>query len=240
MAEVAEPITGLFPTGPVPPAPQVHADLEVLVGEDLGGARLVHSLGLPVHDELEGFGAVGRDEADGRPGRDDGAGGREALRVADRAEDAAPVGVFAVQGRFDQGVPGDGGGDAFRVRERGRVDDPDPHELGGPLAVPHHELRELLRETGEHVPHGSSVRGRGRRDGLTAGGAVGEDGEGVVGAGAAVYADGVEGALDGVGEKGLEGGGWDGSIGAEDAEERGHIGMDHAGAFGHACYRVGD
>ena len=71
---------------------------------------------------------------------------------------------------------------------------------------------------------------------MAAGGAVGEDGEGVVGACAAVYAYGIEGALDGVGEEGWEGCGWDGGVGAEDAEESGHVGMDHAGAFGHSCY----
>ena len=75
---------------------------------------------------------------------------------------------------------------------------------------------------------------------MAARGAVGEDGEGVVGACAAVYAYGVEGALDGVGEERLESGGWDGSVGAEDAEEGGHVGMDHAGTFGHSGYGVGD
>ena len=236
MAEIAEPITGLFLPRPILPAAQIHPDLQVFFGQDLRGARLVHGLGFPVHDESEGFGTVGRDEADGRARWGYGFGGGETLRVADGAEDAAPVCVFAVQGRFDEGVAGDGRGDEFGVGERGRVDDPHADELGGSFAVSHDELGELLGEVREHFLHGFSVFRGGRGDGLAVGGAVGEDGEGVVGACAAVYGFGVEGALDGGGEEGLEGRGWDGGVGAEDAEEGGHVGMDHAGAFGHSCY----
>lgn len=242
MAEIAEPITGLFFPRPVRSAPEIDQDLQVLLGEDLRRAALVHGLGFPVDDELERLaGPVARHEADGCPGRDDGCGGGgETLRVADGAEDAAPVGVLAVQGRLDQGVPRDGRGDELGVREGGRVCDSDADELRRSFAVAHDELRELLREVREDLLHGGSVVRGGRGDGLAAGGggggAVGEDGEGVVCAGAAVYADGVEGALDGVGEEGLEGGGWDGGVGAEDAEEGGHVGMDHAGAFGHSGY----
>ena len=108
MAEIAKPITSLFPPPPIRTAPQIHQDLEVLFSEYLRRARLVHDLGFPVDDELERCGPVGRDEADGCAGGDDGFGGGEILRVADCAEDAAPVCVFAVQGRFDEGVAGDG------------------------------------------------------------------------------------------------------------------------------------
>ena len=108
VAEIAEPITGLLPAGPLPAAAQVDTDLEVLLGEDLRRAPLVHGLGLPGHDEAEGRRPVGRDEADGCPGGDHRLRGGQTLRVADGAEDAAPVGVFAVEGGFDQGVAGDG------------------------------------------------------------------------------------------------------------------------------------
>ena len=240
MAKVAKPITRLFGTGPVRSTAEIDQNFKILFREDRGRATLVHGLGFPVDDESERRGAVGGDEADGCAGRVDRFGGRETLRVADGAEDAAPVGVFAVQGRLDQGVAGDGGGDELGVRKGGRVDDSDPDELGGAFAVPHDELGELLREVREHLLHGFPVLGRRRVDGLAAGGTVGEDGEGVVGACAAVYADGVEGAVDGVGEERSESCGWDGSVGAEDTEERGHVWMDHAGAFGHSCYRIGD
>lgn len=136
MAEIAKPITSLFPTAPIPTATQIDKDFEVLFGEYLRRARLIHGLGFPVDDELERFGAVGWDEADGCSGRDDGFCGRETLRVADGAEDAAPVGVFAVQGRFDQGVAGDGCSYEFRVWEGGGVDHFDADEFGGTLAVP--------------------------------------------------------------------------------------------------------
>ena len=108
MTEIAKPITRLLAARPVPPAAQIHKDLEILFREYLRGARLVHGLGFSVDDEFERCGPVGRDERDGCPGRDDGLGGGETLRVADCAEDAAPVGVFAVEGRFDEGVAGDG------------------------------------------------------------------------------------------------------------------------------------
>lgn len=40
-------------------------------------------------------------------------------------------------------------------------------------------------------------------------------------------------------EEGLQGRGVDGGVGAEDAEEGGHVRVDHAGAFGHAGEAVG-
>lgn len=43
-----------------------------------------------------------------------------------------------------------------------------------------------------------------------------------------------------MGEGGFEGSWGDGGVGAENAEEGGHVGVDHAGAFGHACETVGD
>lgn len=152
MAEIAKPITRLFFPRPVRSAPQIHQDLQILLGQDLRRPILIHGLGLPVHDEFERFffagpvGGGGHDEADGRPGRDDGFRGGEALRVADGAEDAAPVGVLAVQGRLDERVPRDGRRDELRVRERGRVCDTDADELGRAFTVADDELGELLRE----------------------------------------------------------------------------------------------
>ena len=74
----------------------------------------------------------------------------------------------------------------------------------------------------------------GRRDGEPASGAIGEECYGVVGGGVAVDGDGVEGFGYCRGEEGLEGGWGDGGVDAEDPEEGGHVGVDHAGAFGEA------
>ena len=82
--------------------------------------------------------------------------------------------------------------------------------------------------------HGGSVRAGERVDGLPACCAVGEEGDGVVGRGVAVDGDGVEGAGNGMSEEGRKGGGWNWGVGAEDAEEGGHVGVDHPCAFGHA------
>lgn len=123
--------------------------------------------------------------------------------------------------------------------EGGAADDADADEFRGAFAVAHDELGELLREGGEGVEEGEPVGGGERGDFLAAGGAVGEEGDGVVGGHVAVDGDGVEGPIDGVGEEFGEGGRryWD--VGGEDAEEGGHVRVDHAGAFGHAGERIG-
>lgn len=92
------------------------------------------------------------------------------------------------------------------------VEDADRDELGGALAVADDELRQGLREGREDVLHGCVVVGGRGGEGGAACGAVGEDGDGVVGACVAVDGDGVEGPGYGVGEEGLEGGGGDGGV----------------------------
>lgn len=241
MAEIAEPIHGLLAAEPLLallPATEVDDDLEVLVLQDAAGAVLVHRLGLAVHQQLQLGAAVDGLEADARPLGHDRARGH-ALRVADGAQDPAPVGVAAVQGRLDQRGPGDGRRDAPRGLVVRGVLHPDGDEFRGALAVADNELREGLREGGQNVLHrGVIVRG-GRANGGTARGSVGEEGDGVVGAGVAVDGDGVERARDGVREEGLQRRGLDRGVGAEDAQERGHVRVDHPGTLGHACEAVG-
>lgn len=89
---------------------------------------------------------VGRHETDRYALRDDRVRGGKVLRVADCAEDAAPVRVAAVEGGLDEGVARDGGGDEFCVWEVGRVDHADSHLLRGTLPVTDDELGELERE----------------------------------------------------------------------------------------------
>ena len=116
----------------------------------------------------------------------------------------------------------------------GSAADSDPDEFGCALAVADDELGEGLGEGCEDFLEGDAVGGGWRGDGLATCGAVGEESDGVVGGCVAVYAYAVEGAVHGVGKEGLECGGWDRGVGGEDAEEGGHVGVDHAGAFGHA------
>ena len=101
----------------------------------------------------------------------------------------------------------------------------------------------MLREAGKDLLHGLKVWcGRVCRGELwgAAGCAVGEDGDCIVGGSVAVNGDGVVRAIASVSEEGLEGGGGDRGIGAEDAEEGRHVGVDHASAFSHAGEGIGD
>ena len=74
--------------------------------------------------------------------------------------------------------------------------DGDLHEFGGAFAVADDELGETLREGCEDLLQGCVVggvaRGDGRGGGRGGSGAVGEDGDCVVGGGVAVDGDGVE------------------------------------------------
>jgi hypothetical protein len=250
MAEIAEPIHSLLTTQPLLPLrtpAQVNNNLKILILQYRAGALLIHALRLPVHEQLQHRlrrrrrPVVNRPETHARPlGHHSTLA--DAIGIPDRAQNAPPVCVPAVQRRLDERRARDGGCDAVRGGVAGRVLHAHGDEFGGALAVADDELRERLREGGEHGLQ-REVVGRGGRsggDGVSAGGAVGEQRDGVVGAGVAVDGDGVEGARDGVQEKRLEGGGVDGGVGAEHAEERGHVGVDHAGAFGHAGEAVGD
>ena len=71
MTEIAKPITGLFLTGSIPSAAQIDEYFEVVFRENLRRTPLIHSFWLPVYDEFELFGTVGRNKADGRSGWDD-------------------------------------------------------------------------------------------------------------------------------------------------------------------------
>lgn len=233
MTEVAKPITRLLA-----PTPQIHQNLQILRLQDLRRPCLVHPLRLPIHQQPQHLAPIRRHETHRRPLRHHRPL-RHPRRVAHRAQDTAPVRIPPVQRRLDERGLGDRRGDLPRVGIRGRVRDAHVHELGGALAVADDEFREIGGEGGEGMLHDATV-GAGRvGDGRAAGGAVGQHGDGVVGAGVAVDGDAVEAAVGGVREEGVQGGRGDGRVGAEDAEEGGHVGVDHAGAFGHAGEGVG-
>src|SRR5439155_23206142 len=100
---------------------QVHGDGDVAAGEvDLGavlggGAGPADPYAVHRHVELVGFEA--------------GAGG------ADGGEHAAPVGVVAVQGAFEQVVAGDRAADPHRVVLAGRAEDLDGDILCAPVRL---------------------------------------------------------------------------------------------------------
>lgn len=122
----------------------------------------------------------------------------------------------------------------MRVLVGGGVGDADGDELGCALAVADDQLGQVDGEVGQCLLEGGEVGGRGAVDGLAAGGTVGEDGDGVVGRGVAVDGDAVERLGDGGRERSLQRARGDGGVGADDAEQGGHVGVDHAGALGHA------
>lgn len=246
--EIARPVCPLGLTDA-----EIHIDDEVLVLEQPRGARLIHGLRLAAHQQREhafvlGGRGLGRHERDIRAGGHDAVGrGRQQLGrgVANGTQDAAPVGVLAVQGGLDERGARDGAGDGTGVGFSGRVAHADGDELRRALAVPHHEVRERLREGGQDAGHGEVVFGeRGGDDGCRerggGGGAVGENGDCVVRRAVAVDGDAVEGFVDGAGEQRVQGLGADGRVRAHDAQQRGHVRVDHACSLGHAGQSVLD
>lgn len=163
-------------------------------------------------------------------------------RVPQRGEHPDRVRVPAVHARLEEHGARDGRGDLLARGVARRAPDAHRDELGGALAVAHHELGELGHELDEDLLEGEEVcgGGRGRRvkgdggGGGRGGGSVGEEGDHVVGAGVAFDGDAVVGFGGGGAQELLERGGLDGGVGAEDAERRRHVGVDHAGAFGDA------
>ena len=238
MTKITSPIIRLLPPRPRLTPPKINPNLQILALENPPRALLIHSLGLPIHQEPQLRAPIHRHKTHARSLRHNRPR-PDARRVAHRAQDAPPVGVLAVEGGLDERGGGDGGGDGAGGFEGCAVHDADADEFCGALAVADDQVGEVLGEAREDGLHGAAVGGGGRGDGGAGRGAVGEDGDGVVGAGIAVDGDGVEGVGDGVGEEGGEGGGGDGGVGAEDAEEGGHVGVDHARAFGHAREVVG-
>lgn len=212
------------------PLAQLHFDLEILGLQDLRRALLVHALRLAFHQQLQLRAAVRRHEAHARLLRDDGLH----ARVPRRAQDAPPVCVLAVQGRLDERRARDRVADLFGLVVGAGVCDADSDELGCAFAVADDEFGEGDGEGGEGCAEGFEGGGVRGGDLGTAGGAVGEDGDGVVGRGVAVDGDAVEGLGYGGGEGGLQKWRGHGRVGADDAEEGGHVGVDHARAFGHA------
>lgn len=237
MTKIAKPIQPLLPPKsllPLLPATKINHYLQILILQDPRRPLLIHRLRLPINKQLQFRTTINRPKAHARPLRNHRPL-RNPLCIPDRAQDAPPIRILAVQRRLDQRRPRDRRRNHLRVSVRWRIAHAHHDEFRRAFAVAHDQLRERLREAGQDGLHGGVIWGGCGGDCLAACGAVGEEGDGVVGACVAIYGDGVEGAGDGMGQEGFQGGGTDGDVGAEDAEEGGHVRVDHAGAFGHAC-----
>lgn len=208
---------------------KINLNLQILMLQNLARSSLIHRLGLSINQELQDGGPIGRDKRDRGLLRDDSLG----TRVSSSAENTAPICVPAVQCGLDEWRAGNGGGDGAGGFLGGGVDDADGHEFGGSLAVTDNEFGEVLGEAG-HCGSELLVAFAVLGDFGASGGAVGEDGNSVVGGHVSVDGDGVEGAVGGEGEDGFKGGWGNGGIGGHEAEEGGHVGVDHSGSFGHA------
>ena len=149
--------------------------------------------------------------------------------VAGGGHDAAPVGVLAEQGGLEQGGAGDGPGHQLGVLLGGQAVGLHDHQMGGALAVGGDAAGHIHADHVQNLGEGGLVR-------LSlhghAGGAVGQQEQGVVGAGVAVHGHHVE-ALVGAGlQHGLHHGGVDLGVGGDVGQHGGHVGVDHAGALG--------
>src|SRR5580658_9931822 len=79
-------------------------------------------------------------------------------RLADRHDDAAPIGVLAAAGGLDQRRIGDRHRDALGRLPGRRALDIDLNELSGALTVAHHLLREIAQELLQRAAKRGSAR----------------------------------------------------------------------------------
>ncbi len=195
-------------------------DQQIVAAEDAGG------LGLVVGQRRAGrHHLVLRAAVAAEPER--GAGGVQLdAAAAGRGQHAPPVGIAAVDRGLDQAGSGDGLGHLAGVPLAGRAADPHRDELGGALGVAHDLLGQVGAKLGQRGLEGSWIHGASQP--------VGQDQHGVVGAGVAVDADGVEAAVDGAAQGSLQRRRLDGRVGRHHRQHGGHVGMDHSRALGQA------
>ncbi len=154
--------------------------------------------------------------------------------VADGVDDAAPVGVGAVEGAFDEEGLADGFGGAAGVVLSAGVADTDLDEFGDAFAIGDDHFGEFEHDLVEGAAEDAGFLGAGADEG-SVGLAVAHDDDGVVGAGVAIDGDAIEGEIDGVADGAFDFIFGDAGVGGDEAEHGGHVGADHAGAFGDAA-----
>lgn len=238
VAVVASPVGGLLVA-----SSKSNKNLKVLELEDLSSTSLINLLRLTVDEELQLSSAVSGDKRDVGLLRDnlrDIVDGKTGLRnegVASSAENTAPVSILAVESSLDQRRTGNGAGNLASGLLVGGLDDTNSDELGGTLTITDDELGKVGREIGQDSLEGIVIGSVGSNL-LTTGSTVGENGNSVVGGSVAIDGDAVERTVDGVLEEGWKNGGRDGSIGGDDTEESGHVGVNHASSLGYTSNAV--
>jgi hypothetical protein len=151
--------------------------------------------------------------------------------VADGVDDAAPVGVGAVEGAFDEEGLADGFGGAAGVILSAGVADTDFDEFGDAFAIGDDHFGEFEHDLVKGAAEDAGFLGAGADEGGI-GLAVAHDDDGIVGAGVAIDGDAIEGEIDGVADSAFDFIFGDAGVGGDEAEHGGHVGADHAGAFG--------
>ncbi len=151
--------------------------------------------------------------------------------VPDGTGEASPVGVAAEDGALDEAGSCDGHGAVTRLGFGSRVGNFDGDESRGAFAVGGDGAGEVGADIGEGLLEFVVIRSS-PAEGLLPRGAVGEDDGHVAGGSVAVDGDAVEGAIDGGAESGAEVSLVNARVGGQEGEHGGHVGMNHAGAFG--------
>ena len=149
-------------------------------------------------------------------------------------EQAAEIGVGGGEGGFHQRRAGNGVGNLLGFFAAFGVVHADGDEFARALAVADDGLRQFEGEAAEQFFQLAVARVGDVVDFALAAFAGGDDNEAVVGAGIAVYRDAVERHIGDFLRQQLQNGLGDFGIGGDKAEHGGHVGMDHARAFGDA------
>src|SRR5579872_702364 len=150
--------------------------------------------------------------------------------IACRGEDSSPVGIGAGNRRFHQGRVGDGASDALGVVVIACAPDVDVDEFPGALAIAHDLAGETFHDAAQCIVHQLAIALVGSEPGC----AVRQQQHHVVSRGIAVDTDAVITVFDRVGKHGAQLDWTDVGVHHHETECGGHVGLDHAGALGHA------
>ena len=151
--------------------------------------------------------------------------------VTNGVNNASPVRIVAVPGALDQLRIGNSLRDLLGVRFGSGVDDLERDELGNAFAIADDGFGELVHNKAESVFENLTLFASASNC-FVAGGTVGEDQDGVVGAGVAIDGDAIEGMLEGAFEGSFQTGFGDVGISGDVTKHGRHIGIDHARSFG--------
>src|SRR5258708_4285015 len=181
-------------------------ELELVVGDRSAGRADLHALDRHVDGQRRGAGE----------------------RAADGLHDASPVRIPAVQRGLDEGRVGDRAGGCLDVVLVSAAHD-HPRRAPGALAVDHHHHGQLAKQGVQRLAEAQLVLALGGdRD---RGGAGGHQDRRVVGRELAVHRSAVEGALHAYTEQQVGGLGRQRRVCLYEAQHRGELRRDHAGAL---------